>query len=163
MEKRFVLFLFLSAVIMSGYIGLNVMFADGEIVIQSDDPNAIVTVRRHEGDLEKNIELINGQGTTRLPSGMYDVVIRGDNADQFKITPNTVELNRGQRQVVRIEHRVPPPKEQVAAVDPVGEVEDPEKPNRPPETPNEGPPTEVAPPEAEPAGVIYVRHARRMH
>lgn len=84
---------------------IHIMTDKGELIIRSEADDVQVTVKRHSGEPVEDIELVKGEGQTTLRSGKYEVVISGDNADQFQITPNIVTLSRNGRKVVTIERK----------------------------------------------------------
>jgi serine/threonine protein kinase len=84
---------------------ISIMTDKGELIVRSNDDKVQVAVRRHNGEPVEDIELTKGQGQTTLRSGKYEVIITGDNADQFTIDPNIVTLSRGNEAVVTIERK----------------------------------------------------------
>ena len=136
MEKRLVLFMFLSALIMFGYIFVSDMTAtNGQVDIQSADPSLEVGIKYRDGESVTNIQLTEGHARTLFPAGEYEIVITGENADQFDIEPNIFTLEPNHRQTVMIQRK--PPDEHVASVDPSTDVENPKDPSGKPLTPNE--------------------------
>ncbi len=91
--------------IVAAAVIIRVMTNRGELIVRSEDDNVQVAIRRHHGEPVEDIEFAKGKGQTTLWSGKYEVVITGDNADQFKITPSIVTLSRGGREIVTIEKR----------------------------------------------------------
>lgn len=79
---------------------------NGEIVITTSDNNVEVTVR-HVGQVEgEDLQLTKGNDNkTTVRSGEVEVIIRGDNADGYTVSPKTVTLRRGDVEVVKIERK----------------------------------------------------------
>lgn len=80
--------------------------AEGEIVVTSDDPLVELAVRRHGEAAVKELELRQGQGTTTLRAGEYEIVVTGANADSFKIDPQQISLSRGDKVVVTVHRKL---------------------------------------------------------
>lgn len=78
----------------------------GEIVITTSDDNVEVTVRHVGQQGGEDLELTKGDNQTKVRSGEVEIVIRGDNADQYNVSPNKVTLRRGEKEVVKIERKV---------------------------------------------------------
>jgi serine/threonine protein kinase len=73
------------ALIALGLIGLlaaaviiHIATDNGELIVTAEDDNIQVTVKRHNGEPVKDIELTKGQGKTTFRAGKYEVVISGD-------------------------------------------------------------------------------------
>lgn len=98
---------------------IHIMTDSGELIVKSPNDNVQVTVRHLSGEPAKDIELTKGHGHVTLRSGRYEVIITGDDVDQFNITPNLVTLSRGDEKIVTIERKATgaagqPPREGVA-------------------------------------------------
>lgn len=64
----------------------------GELVIMSDDPNAVVLVKKRTGQIAKELKIENGKGGLRLWAGEYELEVKGDASVQ--INPPSVKIAR---------------------------------------------------------------------
>lgn len=96
---------------------IRIQTADGEIVIETDDPNVQVEILQ-EGKL---IEILDARSQRRLKiaAGTYSIQTSRsvDDAAIFQVSPGVIELTRGQQRIVKVS-RVASPDGQAAPLDP---------------------------------------------
>ena len=82
------------------------IFTDyGDIVVQSDDPNAQVVVKRGV-DTVASLQVKQGQGKTRIRAGNYTVELDGE-ASEFEINPQRVDVERGKTVTISVREKHP--------------------------------------------------------
>ena len=103
----------LSLTLLAGVV-LYVATDRGAIVINSPDANIQIEIRRHGEDGGEIYRLDAGKNRFSFRSDKYEVVVKGADADQYRIENGDIRLSRGDEELVSIK-RLPANSEATAA------------------------------------------------
>lgn len=78
----------------------------GELIIQSDDPNAKISISAVQGELSEELQLVEQEDRTlKLTQGKWTIHIQGPEASGFELSRDTIVVSPGSREEIRITRR----------------------------------------------------------